>query len=268
MATKTSAATAWRILYTLVIIGSLIPVFVSGYNLIDTIILFVHGDPDCTHPHLERDLGFAIFAFVLFLIGVIGVVARVDVIQAICMIVLLITVVLLLAVTMIITAGPQELFGLNHSDDGKKIVSVFRLEKYPRWAKNFILNDKDWGVFQACVVREKFCEKLDIDALFQEGCCSPPVYCGYQDINKTWVVPKSGLYHEDNNCVNWSNDDNKRCYHCNACKAAYINNYVYEWALRGAFMFITLVIWFGCLTFTFDIDDENNKREDNKLCSP
>ncbi|KAH7848033.1 hypothetical protein Vadar_033061 [Vaccinium darrowii] len=263
MATKTSAATTWHMLYTLVTIGSLIPVFVSGYNLVDTIILFVRGDPDCTHPHLERDLGFAIFVFVLFLFGAIGVVARVKAMQVICMIVLVITVLLLLAVTMIITAGPRELFGPNRNDDGKKIDSVFRLEKYPRWARNFIVNDKDWGVFQACTVREKLCEKLDKDTIFQEGCCSPPVYCGFQDKNKTWVVPTFGLYYEDNNCLNWSHD--KLCYTCNTCKAAYIFNYVEEWTLRWACMYFAIFIWVGCLAFTFGMDYENNQRRQQSV---
>ncbi|KAG5541545.1 hypothetical protein RHGRI_021397 [Rhododendron griersonianum] len=126
-------ATESRVPFILAAIASAIPVFLSGYYLTHTVILFIRGDPDCSHPRSKLDLGFAIFAFLLFLVGSIGVVWRLKTLQIICMVTLVITVVLILAVGMNILPGDQ---------------ARYRLDKYPRWAKNFILNDNDWGVFQ------------------------------------------------------------------------------------------------------------------------
>lgn len=137
-------ATESRVSFILAAIASAIPVFLSGYYLTHTVILFIRGYPDCTHPRSKLDLGFAIFAFLLFLVGSIGVVWRLKPLQIICMVTLVITVVLILAMNIL-------------PDDQER----YRLDKYPRWAKNFILNDNDWGVFQRCIVREKFCEKRD-----------------------------------------------------------------------------------------------------------
>ncbi|KAF7139658.1 hypothetical protein RHSIM_Rhsim07G0187900 [Rhododendron simsii] len=138
-------ATESRVAFISAAIASAIPVLLSGYYLTHTVILFIRGSPDCTRPRSELDLGFAIFAFVLFLVGSIGVVWRLKPLQIICMVTLVITAVLILAVGMNILPGE----------------AFYRLDKYPRWAKNFILNDNDWGVFQRCIIREKFCEKRD-----------------------------------------------------------------------------------------------------------
>ncbi|KAF7113264.1 hypothetical protein RHSIM_RhsimUnG0143900 [Rhododendron simsii] len=245
MAREISPATTRRVLFTLVAVASTIPVFFSGYYLAKTIILFIRGNSDGTHPHLETELGFTIFAFVLFLLGSIAIVSRVKPLQVICITTLVITVVLILAGTVAIESSG----------------AYYQLEEYPRWAKNFILNDIDWGGFQRYMIREKICEKPGgkNELFLQGGCCSPPTYCGYREMNKTWIVPKSGEYYQDNNCMMWSNDDDKLCYNCNTCKAAYLINYVHGWNTILFYMFIALVIWIGCFNFSFGANNENNQ---------
>ncbi|KAG5541546.1 hypothetical protein RHGRI_021398 [Rhododendron griersonianum] len=43
-------ATESRVPFILAAIASAIPVFLSGYYLTHTVILFIRGDPDCSHP--------------------------------------------------------------------------------------------------------------------------------------------------------------------------------------------------------------------------
>ncbi|KAI8547930.1 hypothetical protein RHMOL_Rhmol07G0233500 [Rhododendron molle] len=56
----------------------------------------------------------------------------------------------------------------------------------------------------------------------------------------------------------WSNDDDKLCYNCNTCEAAYVINYVHGWHTRLFCMFIALVVWIGCFDFAFGANNENN----------
>ncbi|KAI8548066.1 hypothetical protein RHMOL_Rhmol07G0243500 [Rhododendron molle] len=138
----------------------------------------------------------------------------------------------------------------------------YRLDKYPRWAKNFILNDNDWGVFQRCIVREKFCEKRD----YQGGCCSLPIYCGYQETNKTWIVPKSGLhYQDDTNCAQWSNDYDKLCYNCDTCKSYYLYKFTDKWVLRGFGICFTFFVWIGCYDCTVGAGNAKNDRRREQI---
>ncbi|KAH7846835.1 hypothetical protein Vadar_018684 [Vaccinium darrowii] len=254
---RLSKKTKGRILFALVAIASTIPVIFSGYYLTDTIIHFVRGKPAaCIQTHLERDLGFAIFAFVLSLMGSIATVWRAKPLQIACMTLLVVPTVLMFAVAIII------IIGLNNFDDGKTIGADYRLDAYPQWARNFFVNNNDWGVFQRCIIREKICEKpYDKDSTIPGGCCSPPIYCGYQDVNKTWIVPNSGLYHQDINCQMWSNDKDVLCYHCDSCKAAYLNDHLaFEWVLKWGCMVFACIIWLGCFAYTFAMDDKKNNQ--------
>ncbi|KAH7846558.1 hypothetical protein Vadar_015400 [Vaccinium darrowii] len=255
---RLSKETKGRILFALVVLASTIPIFFSGYYLTDTAIRFVRGKPAaCIQTHLERDLGFAIFAFVLSVMGFIATLWRAKPLQIASMTVLVIPIVLMSAAAIILMIS-----GANKSDDGKTIGVNYRLDTYPRWARNFFVNDNDWGVFQRCIMREKICEKpYDKDSVIPGGCCSPPIYCGYQDVNKTWIVPNSGLYHEDINCRMWSNDKDVLCYHCDSCKAAYINDHLtFEWLLKWFCMFVAGIIWLCCFTYTFEMDAKKNNQ--------
>lgn len=95
----------------------------------------------------------------------------------------------------------------------------------------------------------------------------PPSYCGYEEKNLTWVIPKTGRYAEDANCVRWDNDERKLCYDCETCQAVYVNTMEYNWTGRALGPFIGAMVLVLCFALTFAEDGcENNRsrgRADN-----
>ncbi|KAG5541172.1 hypothetical protein RHGRI_021133 [Rhododendron griersonianum] len=279
MATEISPEQCVHIFFVTV---SAIPMVLSGYFVLKNVLFLGGQKPDCTDPHSGWDLALGLFLFTLFLVGTLSLAWRVTALQMACM--------ALLVLTMALIGGVSRnvLFGGNEPKDSKKIEEYYRLETYPSWAQKFLLKDDDWHAFQNCIIERKVCDK---EGLFQDpnrdawceasrgrpesaysgplqgGCCVPPIYCGFQQKNQTWVIPESGLYSDDANCVMWSSENGKLCYNCNTCKASYIHNFAFKWYMRGNDQMYAVLVWMFCFSLTYAIEKENSQRRNRTVQS-
>ncbi|XP_058222516.1 protein TORNADO 2-like [Rhododendron vialii] len=257
MATEISPEQGVHIFFVTV---SAIPMVLSGYFVLKN-VSFLGQKPDCTDPHSGWDLAFGFFLFTLFLLGTLSLAWRVTALQIACM--------ALLVLTMALIGGVSRnvLFGGNEPKDSKKIEEYYRLETYPSWSQKFLLKDNDWRAFQNCIIERKVCDDVDKEGIFQGGCCVPPIYCGFQQKNQTWVIPESGLYSDDANCVMWSSENGKLCYNCDTCKASYIHNFAFKWYMRGDDQMYAVLVWIFCFGLTYAIEKENSQRRNRTVQS-
>ncbi|XP_058223231.1 tetraspanin-9-like [Rhododendron vialii] len=248
------------------VVVSVTPMVFTGYFLVKTAIMFFSFDPDCTNAHLDWDLALGLFLFTLFLVGTLSLAWRVTALQSTCMALLLVT------IAVILVASGNIIKGGTESNDSKTIEELLHsqqeyycLETYPSWAQTFLLKDNDWHVFQKCIIDRKICENFDKEDLFQGGCCKPPIYCGFQLKNQTWLIPEAGLYSNDANCQMWSNEKGRLCYSCDTCKASYINDLSFKWYMRGGIIMSAVAVWiisFGC---SYGIEMDNNRRRNRTI---
>ena len=61
----------------------------------------------------------------------------------------------------------------------------------------------------------------------QEGCCGPPDVCGFTFSNYQYVSPTN--FGADSDCTTFSNNQNTRCFDCNACPAGFLQSIVNNW---------------------------------------
>ncbi|KAH7851440.1 hypothetical protein Vadar_011617 [Vaccinium darrowii] len=235
------------VLFIIFVLLSTIPALVTGYFLLETHSLLQRGDPDCSNHRLEWDLWYYIFLVVIFAVASICVLFKVMVGQLPGIILLLLT-----SLSILVTSWSVEL-GANPYKNPMRIEDVYRLESYAPWAQKFLLRDRGWSDFQNCLIERKICDKPD-DKFYQEGCCSPPPYCGYQEKNQTWVVPKTGRYADNVNCVRWDSDKRK-CYDCETCQAVYMSDMDETWSLRAMLLLFGFAVLVAFLMLTVAIND-------------
>ncbi|KAI8553974.1 hypothetical protein RHMOL_Rhmol05G0060400 [Rhododendron molle] len=255
-------STLSRHAFIFIVIMSTVPILGTGYFLVSTLLLLRRGgDPKCEYPRLEWDLWFDVFLLLIFLAGSIGVSVKAKAVQITCITLLGVTTLLIVVISWSVDIGGT------FPKDAKRIDDAYRLETYAPWAHKFLLKDSGWNTYQICLMEKKICDKLDNLDFVQGGCCLPPSYCGYEEKNLTWVIPKTGRYAEDTNCVRWDNDERKLCYDCETCQAVYVNTMEYNWTGRALGPFLGAMVLFLCFALTFAEDGcENNRsrgRADN-----
>ncbi|KDP20056.1 hypothetical protein JCGZ_05825 [Jatropha curcas] len=145
---------------------------------------------------------------------------------------------------------------------------------YNSWLQNMVLNGKEWKNIRDCLIDHQVCNRLTNKNLIQKpsdfyikklssiesGCCKPPIYCGFEFKNATvWVKPKSKGAKE-NDCSSWSNEKEKLCFNCNACKEGVIEKSRMTWKLFAILDFIDialLLIMFAlsCCTRSYILSD-------------
>ncbi|KAI8547832.1 hypothetical protein RHMOL_Rhmol07G0226400 [Rhododendron molle] len=106
-------------------------------------------------------------------------------------------------------------------------------------------------------------EKCMCLVMSYNGCCAPPQYCGFQDKNQSWVIPESGFYAEDINCVTWSSDKTKLCHQCETCQAVYVYVMTFNWHLRGIWLMFGICVWVMCLVFTCAHQNKQLRQQQN-----
>ncbi|XP_058213895.1 tetraspanin-12-like [Rhododendron vialii] len=180
--------------------------------------------------------------------GSIGVLLKMKAVQITCMALLIVTTLSLMVINVSIDIGGT------FAEDTKRIQDVYRLETYSPWAHKFLLKDSGWNTYKNCLIERKICDKLGKRDFVQGGCCMPPPYCGYEEKNQTWVVPKTGQYADDVNCVRWDSDKRKLCYDCETCQAVYISTFNDSWALRALGPILRALILAACFYFTCEDD--------------
>lgn len=88
----------------------------------------------------------------------------------------------------------------------------------------------------------------------------PPPYCGFEQKNQTWVIPQTGRYADDVNCVRWDSDERKLCYDCETCQAVYIYTSEDNWTFRGILVpSLGALVLIACFSFTFPDEWRNNR---------
>ncbi|KAI8553972.1 hypothetical protein RHMOL_Rhmol05G0060200 [Rhododendron molle] len=257
MATKTSPS---RCAFIFIVVGSTVPILVTGYFLVSSLLMLRRGDPKCENPRLDWDLWFYAFLLLLFLVGSIGVLFKMQAVQMTCSVLLILTSILILVI------GWGIDFGGTFPKDTKRIDDAYRLETYGTLAKRFLLKDRGWNTFRNCLIERKICDKLDKRDFVQGGCCMPPPYCGYEQKNQTWVIPQTGRYADDANCVRWDSDERKLCYDCETCQAVYIYTIKDNWTFHGLEPSLGALVLIVCFIFTFPDEWRNNRsgrRADN-----
>ncbi|XP_058213892.1 tetraspanin-8-like [Rhododendron vialii] len=251
MATKTSPS---RCAFVFIVMASTVPILVMGYFLISTLLMLRRGDPKCENPRLDWDLWLDAFLLLLFLVGSIGVLFKMQAVQVTCIILLILTSILILVIGWGIDLGGT------FAKDTKRIDDAYRLETYGPLAKKFLLKDRGWSTFRNCLIERKICDKLDKRDFVQGGCCMPPSYCGYEQKNQTWVIPQTGRYVNDVNCVRWDSDERKLCYDCETCQAVYIYTSYDNWTFRGLGPCLGALVLIACFFFSFPDEFGGNNR--------
>ncbi|KAF7139416.1 hypothetical protein RHSIM_Rhsim07G0177800 [Rhododendron simsii] len=247
-----------RCTFTFIIILSAIPIIFSGYFLINTLV-FLGGDPVCDHPRVEWDFRFGIFLLVLSVAGSIGTMCRSKGLLMACLTILGTFIAFILVVSRCIERGGT------YAEDSKRIDSSYRLDNYAPWAVKFLLKDDGWTNFRNCLDERNICEKkLDDNNFYENGCCAPPQYCGFQDKNQSWVIPESGFYAKDVNCVTWSSEKTKLCHECETCQAVYVYVVTFNWHLRGIWLMFGIVVWVMCLGFTCEHEKKQRQQRNNR----
>ncbi|KAH7847349.1 hypothetical protein Vadar_025041 [Vaccinium darrowii] len=239
--------------FMFMILFSLIPILVSGYFLIDAL---VGDDPHCDHLRVEWDIRFFAFLVALFAFGTIGVIGRLKSLQIICI------AVLVSVIASIVVMSWNIEFDSNRADNLKRIDPSYRLDTYPGWVVKFLLKDKGWSSFRNCLNENNVCEKKLDDNYFKEnGCCVPPLYCGYREKNQTWIIPASGLFADDANCIAWNSDKTKLCHQCETCQAVYVYILTFQWNLRGIMLMFGVIVLGSCLSFTYEYEHNQRRQQ-------
>ncbi|KAG9448698.1 hypothetical protein H6P81_008663 [Aristolochia fimbriata] len=152
----------------------------------------------------------------------------------------------------------------------------YRLGDYSHWLQSRVTDASNWEKIKSCMNDAKICHSLGKDvhpvaALFfkknlaavQSGCCKPPAYCGFTAVNATsWKAPKRGPAAPDPDCKTWSNEQDRLCYDCTACKVGALGSLRSQWLkiamLNVAALALLIVIYScGCCAY-------RNNREDNR----
>ncbi|KAM7280034.1 hypothetical protein ACFE04_007168 [Oxalis oulophora] len=117
----------------------------------------------------------------------------------------------------------------------------YRLGDFSHWMQNRFAKGEKWVKVKNCLVEVNVCGNLDegdkgwddkFSDLFKQKLSSiqPPSVCGFKSANTTfWEVPKDGPASKDPDCNTWSNQPEKLCLDCEACKVGFLDNIRKQW---------------------------------------
>ncbi|KAI9088395.1 hypothetical protein K1719_029844 [Acacia pycnantha] len=148
--------------------------------------------------------------------------------------------------------------GQSVSDRG---YNEYKTWDFHNYLQRYVVNDKNWDEIKSCLIDSRVCRNLAIDGhsliykhltTTQTGCCKPPAECGFTMINATyWEAAKEGAAGNDTDCKTWSNQQDKLCYECNACKGGVLANIRKQWRrlaiINTCVLLLLIFIYFlGC----------------------
>ncbi|GMJ04925.1 tetraspanin8 [Hibiscus trionum] len=166
-------------------------------------------------------------------------------------------------------------------DNSDKVMESKSPLDFSHWLHNKVYDEQNWMKIKSCFVDTGICSGHDeytVDANFyllihfnksfpevvndslptsKTECCKPPDVCGFKKKNDTyWEIPSKGASANSNNedCHRWSNEVNKLCFDCHACKGGVINDFKKEWRLLALLsmlllLLLVLVYVLGCCAF-------------------
>lgn len=101
-------------------------------------------------------------------------------------------------------------------------------------------------------------------SVLQSSCCKPPSECGFQWKGATrWEAPREGKATNNSDCRRWSNEQDKLCYDCNACKEGFLMNIKKQWRYIAIFNLCALVLLI--ISYSFGCFAMKNNEKDNRL---
>lgn len=101
----------------------------------------------------------------------------------------------------------------------------------------------------------------------QSGCCKPPTSCGYTYVNETFWTPGAGLTGgTDQDCLRWSNEQERLCYSCGSCKAGVVASLKKSWRKVCTINLVILIILVVLQVITWAALSQDKKRDETKAC--
>ncbi|KAL6499808.1 hypothetical protein OROGR_027718 [Orobanche gracilis] len=159
----------------------------------------------------------------------------------------------------------------------------YSLEDYSgSWLADRVASHGYWSEIRACIRKSHVCQELgwtemgDIPEsaqLFylrklnpiQSGCCKPPTSCGYTYVNETFWTPEAGLTGEtDQDCLRWSNEQERLCYNCGSCKAGVVASLSRSWRKVCTINLVILIILVVLQAITWAALSHTKKRDNTE----
>ncbi|URD88454.1 Tetraspanin family [Musa troglodytarum] len=197
-----------------------------------------------------------VFLFVVSVLGFVGSCFRDSIFLCLYLFLLFLLILAMAAFTVFAFVVTNKNIGQAISGKGYR---EYRLGDYSHWLQKRVGDRKNWRAIHGCLKEAKVCGRLEDDigtkasefyrknlSPIQSGCCKPPTYCGF--------TYGSGLSSSNSDCKTWSNDQDKLCYGCNACKGGVLATLKNGWKkvviLNAALLAFVIVIYsVGCCAF-------------------
>eukprot|EP00252_Welwitschia_mirabilis_P017815 TRINITY_DN3961_c0_g1_i1.p1 TRINITY_DN3961_c0_g1~~TRINITY_DN3961_c0_g1_i1.p1 ORF type:complete len:271 (+),score=-24.50 TRINITY_DN3961_c0_g1_i1:291-1103(+) len=231
------------------------------------------AESDC-EKFLEKPvIAIGVFLMVVSLLGLIGACCGVSCLLWIYLVVMFLLIVLLFCFTVFAFVVTNKGAGEVLSNKGYK---DYKLGDYSNWLQKRVQNSANWRKIRSCIQDAKVCSNLEKrDANYtaaqfysedlspiESGCCKPPTSCGLEYKSATvWTGTANDTSSTD--CKTWNNDDDKKCYDCDSCKAGVIQSIKGHWRKVAAvciavLVFLVIVYSVGCCAF-------RNNRADSRF---
>ncbi|KAL2522954.1 Tetraspanin-8 [Forsythia ovata] len=204
-------------------------------------------------------------------IGLLGLCFQSKAIESIYLWVLLISTILVIIFTAFVFAVlPKD----TANGTWQKSQNGYWLNQFSPSLQKALVNSRDWFIIESCLFDLHICNlqlqhQSNYHRYLQLGCCRPPNRCGLVQNGTYWVVPKSGLASQDEECVNWRDAWNGECFDCDSCKAGYLAEYQQHWQTEkvlhmATVVFLVIASVFACLAFR----DDHETRDAYKMSYP
>ncbi|OVA01432.1 Tetraspanin/Peripherin [Macleaya cordata] len=213
-------------------------------------------------------LTFALFLFIISLLGMIGSCGKVTSFLWTYLVVMFLLILGLICFTIftfeVITTTKAT--GAILNENGHPFYS---LKGYSPWLTKHVVDGRSWEKLKNCMVGAKVCHNtagaysiidmkraLERPNPIQSGCCMPPTFCGFTYINGTiWeVTKKSKPNYPNGDCTTWNNKEDVLCYNCESCKGGILQSLTKEGKSLTKFnisilVFLIIVYIIACSTF-------------------